>query len=321
MLRVAVLFFVFWGSYFTVFNVRAADGCNFDGGVVNLSVPQMAIPADTPDGTILYSSPKMTKRLTCESLPGITRDYIQLNTTSDFNIFLRQNNGIRFTIYVDGHEFSKQGSVTLGYTGLSGGGNDKFIKDLSIWYDIRVDSSKGKIPVEGTMLSGGFQAMYVLIANNLNRPRGIINIFTPSITYIPCTMDISVSPDTIDFGSIKSSDLDKGKNIQKNFSTLIKKSKGCTITVSKMFGINMFFEPTSSAINPDGSLNLNNGIGLTISDSLGKDIVFNTAYKIDNVKVDSILKNNFSAKLHKVPGQDIKTGPFSTDVVVRINYY
>ncbi|EED9465037.1 fimbrial protein, partial [Salmonella enterica subsp. enterica] len=43
--------------------------------------------------------------------------------------------------------------------------------------------------------------------------------------------------------------------------------------------------------------------------------------KIDDVKVDSILKNDFRASLHKVSGQDIKTGPFSADVVVRLSYY
>ncbi|EDT7188179.1 fimbrial protein [Salmonella enterica subsp. enterica] len=321
MIRVIIVMLVFLSSYFTIFSASATDGCNFTDGQITLSVPKMALPADTPDGIVLYSSPKMTKRIICESLPGISRDFVQVTTTSDFNSFLNINNGIRFTIYVDGYAYNRPGSHILGYTSSSGGGNDKLTKDVSIWYDIRVDSSKGKIPVEGTLLSGGFESLYITIGNNFTRPRGIISLFTPDITYIPCTMNVSVAPDIIDFGAIKSSDLEKGKTIQKTFSTLIQKSKGCSLAVSAPFGINMYFEPTSSVINADGSLKLNEGLGLSIADSTGRAIAFNTAQKIDDVKVDSILKNYFRASLHKVSGQDIKTGSFSADVVVRLSYY
>ncbi|EDU9604352.1 fimbrial protein [Salmonella enterica subsp. enterica] len=321
MVKGLMVLFVFLGSYFNVFYVRAADGCNFQEGPLTLIVPKMTIPADTPDGTVLYTSPRMTRKLICESLPGISRDYVSVSTTADFNSYLSINNGIRFSIFIDGYEYSGPGSNIIGYTSSSGGGNDIFSKDISIWYVISVDSSKGKIPTEGSQLSGSFQSIYVTIASDFSRPRGVISLHTPDITYIPCSMDVSVTPETIDFGAIKSSDLEKGKNIQKTFSTLIRKSKGCMQTASTPFGINMFFEPTSSAINPDGSLSLNNGTGLTISDSAGKNIAFNTAQKIDDVKVDSVLKNYFKAKLQKIAGQDIKTGPFSADVVVKLNYY
>ncbi|EOB6051131.1 hypothetical protein ACHZNU_004604 [Salmonella enterica] len=60
---------------------------------------------------------------------------------------------------------------------------------------------------------------------------------------------------------------------------------------------------------------------MSIADSTGKAIAFNTAQKIDDVKVDSILKNDFKANIHKVSGQDISTGSFSADVVVRLSYY
>lgn len=278
----------------------------------------MALPADTPDGTVLYTSPKITKRIKCEST---TRNYVTLSTTADFNAFLNLRNGIRFTLYVDGVAFDHAKTQLMGYTSSDGTGIDKFIKDVSISYDIRVDSSRGKIPVSGTLLSGGFQSIFVLLQENYTIPRGIISLYTPKITYIPCTMKVSVSPETIDFGAVKSNDLEKGVKLQKSFSTLIKKSKSCLSGVTAPFGINMYFEPTNPVINADGSLKLNDGVGLSITDSAGKDIAFNQTQKIDDVKVDSILKNDFRASLHKVSGQDIKTGPFSADVVVRLSYY
>ncbi|EAN2926013.1 hypothetical protein EAY67_17360, partial [Salmonella enterica] len=75
------------------------------------------------------------------------------------------------------------------------------------------------------------------------------------------------------------------------------------------------------SINPDGSLNLNNGLGLSISDENGIKVPFNTEWQIENVDKNSILSNNFTATVQKVAGQTIKNGDFSGDVVVEINYF
>ncbi|EOI7182088.1 fimbria/pilus outer membrane usher protein [Salmonella enterica] len=115
--------------------------------------------------------------------------------------------------------------------------------------------------------------------------------------------------------------INKSFNIRKRFSTIIKKSQGCKATNTSPFGINLFFEPTNSVINADGSLNLNNGLGLSISDVNGKRIKYNEAWKIDNITYGYTLKNDFTATLQKTSGQDLKTGPFSGDIVIRISYY
>lgn len=320
MLRIIILLFTIGGGYFTVFPAKA-DSCGFVGGsYVYLNVPQMAIPADTPDGTVLYTSHKINKKLICEAgvYSSIPKS-VSVVTTADYDNFLKLNNGIRFTVYVDGIAFDGRKSQVLGYT--STGSNPSFSKDISIWYEITVDSSRGKIPISGTMLSGGFESFFIMLAGNYSFPRGVISLSTPNITYIPCTMDISVTPDSISFGATSVSDLEKGTQVQRKFSTLIRKNKGCMLAVSAPFGINMFFEPTNPIMNADGSLSLNNGLGLTISDTTGKQVAYNTAWKIDDVKVQSVLTNYFIANLKKVSGQDVKTGPFSADVVVRLNYY
>lgn len=322
MLRIILLLFIFGGGYLTIFPARAAlppsgASCGFGGGgQLNLTIPKMAIPADTPNGTVLYTSPKITTRIHCEAQ---VRTRIVVATTADYNEFLSKRNGVRLTVYIDGVAYDSPGTRDIGYT--SYGPNATLDKDVPIWFDIKVDSSMGQIPVAGTLLSGGFQSMYVMPYFDYAAPRGIINLYTPNITYIPCTMDVSVIPDTIDFGAVKMSDMEKGMKLQRKFTTLIKKSKGCTIAVSAPFGINMYFDPATPVINADGSLNLNNGLGLSISDTSGKYIPYNSAWKIDDVKVDSILKNYFTANLQKVSGQDVKTGPFSADVVVRLNFY
>ncbi|QBM22043.1 fimbrial protein [Citrobacter arsenatis] len=323
MLRVIMLLLIFGGGYLTMFPARAAfspstgTSCGFEGGSqLNISIPKLAIPADTPNGTVLYSSPKITKRIHCE---GSVRTRIVVATTADYNAFLSQRNGVKLTVYIDGVAYDTPGTRDLGYTTF--GPDATFDKDVSVWFEVKSDSSMGQIPVEGTLLSGGFESLYVMPYFDYTARRGVISLYTPNITYIPCTMEVSVIPDTIDFGAVKTSDMEKGMRLQRKFTTLIKKSKGCTIAVSAPFGINLYFDPATPVINADGSLNLNNGLGLSISDTSGKYIPYNSAWKIDDVKVDSILKNYFTANLQKVSGQDVKTGPFSADVVVRLNYY
>ncbi|HHR4183566.1 fimbrial protein [Citrobacter cronae] len=325
MLRIIMLLFVFGSGYLTAFSAIGAAGtyqpyCKFEGGNLVLSVPRMSIPSDTPDGTVLYSSPKMTRKLICgfDGYTTFSRNFSAV-TTADYNNFSAIKNGVRFTLYINGVPFDKQMNQSLGT--IPDGDHPEIKMDLSIWYDVKVDSSMGKIPVEGTLLSGGFESVYMIVAGSYSTPRGVISIMSPDITFIPCVMDVSVNPDTINFGDVRIDEMDKGMKLKKNFSTVIKKSKGCLITYESPFSLNLFFEPTNPMLNADGSLNLNNGLGLSITDKSGKRVSYNEAWKVDNVKVSSVLKSDFSANLQKISGQDIKTGPFSADVVVRLNYY
>lgn len=321
MLRTIILLLAYMGGFFTVFSAGAIGLCKFEGGdYLNLAVPQMSIPADTPDGTILYSSPKMMKKVNCENTTYFANPgNVVAITTADFNEFLNKRNGIKFSLFINDVKFERGTSLVLGQ--LPAGWNTKFNKDIYVWFDVKVDSSMGKIPVSGTYLSGGYESVYVMSEGSYSSRRGVISIQTPDITFIPCVMDISVTPDTIDFNKISVSDLDKGIKIKRSFSTLIQKSKGCTSNSSSSFSLNMFFEPVNPVINADGSLSLNNGLGLSVLESNGTAVAYNSALKVDNIKVGSILKKDFTASLQKISGQDIKTGPFSADVVVRLNYY
>lgn len=318
MLNKFMLFFIFGSGCFPLFSAHAA-GCTIVGsssGYVELDVPRMAIPADTPDGTILYTSPKKVISLSCTGDSGGSVGFVNAATTSDFNHFTAQRNGIKSTVYVDGKPISSQQDLIIATTF-----SKTLRKSVPIWIELKVDKSMGAIPGQGSFWIGNFESIYILQNGSYSAPRVIIALQTPNITFIPCTMELSVFPDTIDFSTVRADELDKGKKLQRAFTTTIKKSNSCLAVSSAPFGIDMTFEPTSSTINPDGSLSFNNGLGLSIKDASGTNIPYSTAWKIENVKVGSILKNNFTANLQKVAGQDVKTGPFSADVVVRMNYY
>ncbi|EBT4809558.1 fimbrial protein [Salmonella enterica] len=314
MSRLLTVLFVLFSGLISTFSARAAD-CQFDDGNLRIEVPQMAIPADTPDGTVLYSSPKITKQLTCHV---DTYSTIYLFTTADYNKFTALRNGVSFNIYADGRKIAGLTQIALANVYPA---QKIFRKTMTFSFEVIVDSSKGKIPPSGTQLLGGFESIYIMVNSDYSKPRAIVSIYTPQITYLPCSMDISVSPDTIDFSQVRAGEFEQGKSIRKRFSTIIKKSQGCKATNTSPFGINLFFEPTNSVINADGSLNLNNGLGLSISDVNGKRIKYNEAWKIDNITYGYTLKNDFTATLQKTSGQDLKTGPFSGDIVIRISYY
>ncbi|EAO4170068.1 fimbrial protein, partial [Salmonella enterica] len=89
MSRILMLLLFFCSGYFTVFPASADPGCTFtDGDQVYINVPQMALPADTPDGTVLYTSPKITKRIICESPVISIMQAVDIDTTADYNAFL-----------------------------------------------------------------------------------------------------------------------------------------------------------------------------------------------------------------------------------------
>lgn len=320
MLRVVMFLFVVAGGYLTTFSAGAIGRCSIEGGDVTLLVPRMTIPADTPDGTVLYSSPKIQKKVFCENTTYFANPgNVVAIATADFNAFLNKRNGVSFSLYINGVRYGHNTSTVLGQ--IPAGWSTTYSTDVTIWFDVKVDSTMGKIPVTGTYLSGGYQSVFIMSEGSYTSGKGIISIKTPDITFVPCVMDLSVTPDTIDFNRVGISELEDGSKVTRSFSTLIQKSKGCKVDSSSPFSMYMLFEPTNPVITADGALDMSNGLGLYILDSKKNRVSYNTAVKVDNVKVGSILKQDFTAELKRISGQDIKTGPFSADVVVRLNYY
>ncbi|EMZ3476508.1 fimbrial protein [Salmonella enterica] len=300
-----------------------ADECHFTNiGQLKLVVPQMAIPADLPDGTVLYTSPVQNVNVSCSLSTPYTSisQPVYAGTTSDFNAFTSLRNGITVTLYIDGEPFRSPKNYVVGY--LSKGYYPSFSKALSIYIEVKVDKTKGDIPVQGTLLSGGFESVYLMPGNvNYSVPHGTIALYTPQVTFIPCQMSMVMNPGTVSFGEMSQRDLESGKAFKRPFSILIRKSHGCTIATSAPFGINMWFDPSGQALNADGSLDLGNGTGLTIKDGSNGIIPYNTIHEIHDVKVESQLRDYFTATVQNVPGQDVRTGPFDAVLVVRMNYF
>jgi hypothetical protein len=284
----------------------------------------MTVPSGLPDGTVVYTSPVYDIDITCSiaSNYAIVPIPIVLTTTADFVKFAALRNGLTTTVYVDGVAFANI-IKTANISGFPVGPIiNPLSKTLHVYIQITTDKAKGDIPVQGTLLSGGFESIYIMSGGiSFVNPRGVISLLTPQITYIPCQMSMVINPDAITFDAILLRDIADGKAFRKPFSIVIHKSEGCSFSASVPFGINLWFDSNGQALNADGSLDLGNGTGLTIRDSSSAVIPYNSLYKINDVTVDSQLINNFTASVQNVPGKGIKTGVFDASLVVRMNYF
>ena len=297
--------------------------CKFTTGNYIPVIPQMSVPSDLPDGTVLYQSPETQHQLECSYDPGngmiTTGPGVYFATSNDFNKLQDLKNGIRLIIYVNDYPVDSQIQPHQ-----IGQGNTDYISVASITVRIRieivVDRSRGALPESGKYLGGSYESLYFYM-DKFNTPRGMIGFRTPQITAIPCSMDMMISPDVLNWGTIQTSKLESGQNFSKNFSIILKKRSTCTINSAAPFGVNIWFDRTGQSLNPDGSLDLNNGTGLSIKDNQGAVVAFDTLYQIPDVKTESVLYKNFTAQIQKTSGKDLITGSFSTVLVIRMNYY
>lgn len=301
-----------------------SGSCKFESmGTFIPDIPQMAIPSDLPDGTVLYRSPVSQLKLNCTYDPGpgifTTGTGVYYSTTSDFNSLQSQRNGIKLTIYINDAPINSA-VVAKEFGRSSQGYSSVFSSDVNIYFTITVDRSRGSLPESGTQLVGSFESVYFYI-KRLEWPRAVIGFRTPKITAIPCSMDMTISPNTLNWGAIQTSKLESGNDFSRNFSVILKKKSSCTVNSAAPFGVNIWFDRAGQSLNPDGSLDLNNGTGLSIKDNLGTVVAYDTIYQIPDVKVESVLTRNFTAQIQKTSGKDIKTGSFSTVLVIRMNYY
>lgn len=299
--------------------------CKFSTGSTYIpTIPQMAVPSDLPDGTVLYKSSEVQLQLECSYDPGngmyTTGVPILYSTTAAFEDLQNEKNGIRVIIYINDQPISSR-STNVNFGVTSGGYISTANLPVRVRHEIIVDRTRGNIPESGQLAGGSYEALYFYLRTINNLPRATIGFRTPRITAIPCSMDMMISPNTLNWGAIQTSKLDSGQDFSKNFSIILKKRSSCTINSAAPFGVNIWFDRAGESLNPDGSLDLKNGTGLSIKDNSGTVVAYDTYYEIPDVKVESVLTRNFTAQIQKTSGKDLKTGSFSTVLVIRMNYY
>lgn len=147
-----------------------------------------------------------------------------------------------------------------------------------------------------------------------------------NVHYLSCSSSVKIEPESqvVDFRTINSRDLVDGADTQKTFSisTVREQTAGCT----EQFDITTSFY-TSDAPYDDTHLDLGNGLLLNIVDNSAVEpkythVLFNQYMPFTRyVPSDpSTVTHNYTAELTTHPNKKLVEGPFSKDVIIKVNY-
>ncbi|MEO3990220.1 type 1 fimbrial protein [Pseudocitrobacter cyperus] len=142
------------------------------------------------------------------------------------------------------------------------------------------------------------------------------------IRVLNCSVNFSIYPEnqTIDFGTFNNMEI-ASKTLTRDFSIKMDKNiadSECTDT----FKVSSSFYTTETLTDEDTALKIGNGLQLKIRDTEDNLFSVYNTYK-EYADFDSSLlthEKNYQAELSQVSGEAIRTGPFSTVVLFKINY-
>lgn len=139
------------------------------------------------------------------------------------------------------------------------------------------------------------------------------------VHFLDCGVDIKIFPEnqTVDFGQVNNIDV---RNQKAPFS--VSTIRDATAACSQQFDVTMSFN-SDDLFDPE-HLDMGNGLLMQIHDeTLGEDLLMNTYYPFATYYPNggaATVTHNYMAKLTKNPNRDIEVGPFSKDVILKINY-
>ncbi|WP_416173861.1 pilus assembly protein [Enterobacter bugandensis] len=139
------------------------------------------------------------------------------------------------------------------------------------------------------------------------------------VHFLDCGVDIKIFPEsqTVDFGQVNNIDVNNQK-APFSVSTI----RDATAACSQQFDVTMSFN--TDDLFDTSHVDMGNGLLMQLRDeTLGQDILMNTYYPFATYYPDggtSTVTHNYIAKLTKNPNREIEVGPFSKDIILKINY-
>lgn len=323
---------------------------NAKGGLTTILIdlPSFTIPSDITLNQKVWESPDINVTVYCDNANGWTSS----NTTEDLYAWIKlsafnstevlnnpyftfgvtyngadyegTNQGIDVGVCLDKYELIYNGMyhnpVCNGSTlqkGMTFNARFRlYVKVKAIPSDSSTIYNFGKIAVLQFDGEGGANIMPS--AKNLRfYVDGLDNVH-----YLSCSASIKISPESqvVDFKTITNIDLANHTDTKKTFSisTIRDQTAGCT----EQFDITTSFY-TSDTPYDNTHLDLGNGLLLNVFDStLNLPVLFNQYMDFTTyVPSDpSTVTHNYTAELTAHPTKKLVEGPFSKDVIIKINY-
>ncbi|EKT60745.1 fimbrial protein [Providencia burhodogranariea] len=287
------------------------------GVVIKPPVPvgQLAIPSDTPAGSIIWQSDPLTVTVYCDNVLGSAVDVVHMyfNPTSQ-----KLGTGLLLGANYQGQQLEQdKQKVNLGSNPIRKGQSVTITVTFTLYVKVT-----GIVPQSGNYTGDNqFTVFQFDGSGGINTTPGAKNLrYSISglrgIRFLKCGADIKVYPETqqIDFGQLMITELNQGKEFKKEFQVQAVK-RGCLDN----FSMNINFE-TTDKLNGQYAIDLRNGTNLTILDDKSQAIKFNYFQFFGNLPLGSTsVTRNYHASIKKT--SEVSTGPFSASTIVRINYY
>lgn len=293
-----------------------------------VSIPILAVPADTPVGTKIWVSEIINVTAHCgKVVSGINSEnvYFYFNPRGES---LDPSAGLAFGMEVispvkqDLDDPSAR--FDTGYTVY------RIASQGPIWINVpvafRLYLKTTRLPNNSERpLTGNYVGTNTFQAFQFDGVKGVNSIEGRNLRYdltnlrnirfMACGADISVMPEnqSVNFGTLNLAKIDNSIDIKKNF-TLRAVRRGC----ADKFSIDLRMDPKVASLD-NKQMDLNNGLQIGIFDQ-GVPVEFGKYYPFATFDGDHTQEKTYEAKLNRIPGQEVKKGPFNASLVYRINY-
>ncbi|HEJ7271633.1 MAG: hypothetical protein E7F77_13330 [Serratia marcescens] len=286
--------------------------CIKDGGGSNWeaeNIGVLAIPADLPLGTVLWTSSTRTRSVTCDPELNPYGEFVHFYGNPQNQSIMKGvgmgiiYNGRDLGVVSPGHKIATNVWVDSGhpkratykfqvYLKKIGNISGRSADEIAVF---QLDGEQG--------LNGGEGSNYRYILTGLN-----------NIKVTHCSVSI-VAPAELDFGSI--SPLNTGVAASRDFSVTATKNSACT--ANDKLGVKLVFSPVSGDLfDNDTTLGLGGEVYFGLSEG-GRKVKFNNPISFwDNIQSGSqntvVFKGDISVK------DKFKLGRVSKSIVLNVNY-
>jgi hypothetical protein len=143
-----------------------------------------------------------------------------------------------------------------------------------------------------------------------------------NVHFLDCSVKISIYPENqiVNFGQIGDNSLLKSRGVKMPFS--ISTIKDQTADCSEQFDVVTSFY-TTDTLYDETHLEMGNGLLMRITDSIAGDITYNAYQAFTTYKPgqsSAVVTHDYTAELTQKPGSTLTTGPFSKDLIIKVNY-
>lgn len=286
-------------------------------------IGQLKIPANTPIGTRLWTSPTMVINAYCWSYPNVPDgEYVYFYPSAAIDQ-PRLPAGIGIGLIYDGNDLglldsAREQTKNYVYMGRDNPQNKALPYTFQVYLQKTGDIAIGPIGITeiaafqldgiwGINVVKGANYQYILTGLDL-------------VEIIPCAATIEVNPPVgVDFGEIPGWSAGDGKVAEKEFNIVATKNGTC----DNGFKLNANFELKTdghSSLADATGINIGNGATLRITDNTNpKAIKFNQIDSFTDMTSQNVVNKNYTASLWA--NGDAVEGPFSTTLILHVNYF